>query len=162
MTVALFNNPKKVVVAIVVFVLIFLFMAWQSARADSEFNLYGGSAVVKGFTPALGATIKWPEAGPGVMDWEAGFLLSGESEFRGKQPNTISVFGMLVPKWKRLETGLGFAYHNNAWSYSCQETFALMAGYRGENLSVRWMHFSTAGSCKPNPGRDFLVAGWRF
>lgn len=158
----LFDNPKKVVVAIVIFVLIFLAMLWNDAKAESEVSFQGGSAVVKGPTPAVGLNLKWPEAGPGTTDWEAGFLLSGQSEFRGEQPNTVSVYGMLVPSWKRFETGLGFAYHNNAWSYSCQETFALMAGYRGERLSLRWMHFSSAGSCKPNPGRDFVVASWRF
>ena len=158
----LFNNSKGVVVGIVIFILVFLAMAWRDAKADSELTFVGGSAVVKGYAPAIGLDVRWPEAGPGTTDWEAGFLLSGESEYKGTQPNTVSLYGMLVPNYKGFETGLGFAYHNNAWAYSCQETFALMAGYRTKRLMVRWMHFSSAGSCKPNPGRDFVLVGWRF
>lgn len=157
----LFDNEKGVIVAIVVFVLLFLFLAFKDAKASS-LDFFAGSAMVKGATPAVGLNVKWPEAGPGTTDWEAGFLLSGQSEFRGDQPNTVSLYGMLVPNWNRFELGLGFAYHNNDWAYTCQETFALMAGYRLEHLSIRWQHFSSAGSCKPNPGRDFLLIGWRF
>jgi hypothetical protein len=158
----LFDNAKPVLATIVIFVLMFLLFASRDARADSELTFDVGSAMVRGYTPTIGLNVRWPEAGPGRMDWEAGFHLSGQSTNKQENPNAFTLYGMLVPNWGPVELGLGFAYTNTPWEYTCQETAALMAGYRYKRVTLRWYHYSSAGSCKPNAGRDFLKLGWRF
>lgn len=159
----LFNNQKAVVIAIVVFVAFLLWLFAIPARAESELRVEAGSAMVRGETPALGLEVRWPLAGPVGTDWEAGFLLSAQSTHRRENPNAFTAYGMIVDGWRRFELGLGFAYTNVDWEYACRETAALMARYRASaRLAVQWRHFSSAGSCRPNAGRDFLTASWRF
>jgi hypothetical protein len=153
---------KGVVYIVAMFVALYLLLLAHDARADSEMRVQAGSAVLRGETPFLGLNVKWPDAGPGTTDWEAGFLLSGASDHRKHNPQAVTAYGMLVPNYGPFELGVGFAYTNNEWEYTCQGTFALMAGYMRSRWSLRWMHFSSAGSCLPNSGRDFIAAGWRF
>lgn len=158
----LFDNDKPVVYAIVIFVLLLLAFFAIPSRG-SELAVEGGSAVVRGETPALGLNLRWPQQGPARTDWEAGFLLSGQSDHNRDNPNAFTLYGMLVDGYKNFEMGLGFAYTNTEWEYTCQETAALMARWRfTPRLTVQWRHFSSAGSCKPNAGRDFATVMWRF
>jgi hypothetical protein len=160
--VKLFDNPRSAVYAIVVFVLILFTLFAIKARA-SDLYVEGGAALVRGETAALGLNINWPQQGPAHTDWEAGFLLSGTSEYYRENPNAITLYGMLVDGYKNFELGLGFAYTNVEWEYTCQETFALMARWRfTPRLAAQWRHFSSAGSCKPNAGRDIATISWRF
>ena len=158
----IFDNEKGVVAAIVIFVLLLLTLFSIKARG-SELTFEGGSAMVRGETPVIGLNVRWPRQGPVNTDWEAGFLLSAQSEEKRENPNAFTGYGLIVDGYKNFEMGLGFAYTNVEWEYSCQLTAALMARWRfGQRMALQWRHFSSAGSCKPNPGRDFLTWSWRF
>lgn len=159
----LFRNPKSVVVLIVLFILTFLFLLSREARAE-EIYFDAGSAVLRGYTPTVGLNIAWRGAGPVNTDYELGFKLIGDSEFKGEeQSNQFVVHGMLVDGWKKAEMGIGFGYFNVPSDYNCQFNFALLGRYRfTDRIHAQWQHFSTAGSCRPNYGRDLLTLGWRF
>ena len=158
----LLNNEGATLAAIALFVALFIWAAARDAKAESVLTLDGGSAMVRGYTPTLGFNVKWPEAGPARTDWEAGFHLSGQSRHHRDNPNAFTLYGMLVPNVGPVELGFGFAYTNVAWEYACKETTALMAGYRHARWTLRWYHYSSAGSCTPNAGRDFLKIGRSF
>lgn len=159
----LFQNPKQVVVLITVFVLLLLLLFSVKSRG-SDLTVEGGAALLRGETPTLGLTITWPQAGPVDTDYELGFQLVGQSDGdSGPQPNAIMVHGALVDGWKNFEAGLGFYAHNVDWEYNCDFGFHLLARYRfTERLGMQWRHYSSAGSCRPNKGRDLLTLGWRF
>jgi hypothetical protein len=158
----LFDNNKGVVYVIIAFVVLLLLLFATKSRG-SELTFEGGSAMVRGYTPALGLNINFPRAGPVNTDYEVGFLLSGQSTHHKNNPNAFTGYGLIVDGYKNFEMGLGFAYTNVAWEYTCQTTAALMARWRvTPKIAVQWRHFSSAGSCKPNAGRDFLTASWRF
>jgi hypothetical protein len=159
----LFRNPWQAVVAIVIFVALFMFLLSKEARSE-EIYVDAGSTVVRGYTPTIGLNLAWKEQGPKNTDYELGFKLIGDSEFKGEdQSNQFVVHGMLVDGWKNAEMGVGFAYFNVESDYNCQFTFSMLARYRfTQRIHAQWHHFSTAGSCKPNYGRDLLTLGWRF
>lgn len=159
----LFNNSKPLVYGIALFVALMLLLFSVKSRGE---DLYfdAGSAVVRGYTPTIGLNIVWHEAGPVNTDYEAGFNLIGQSDYKGEhQPNQFVVHGMLVDGWKNAELGMGFAYFNNQTAYNCQFTYSMLARYRfTQDIHIQWHHFSTSGSCKPNLGRDLLTIGYRF
>lgn len=158
----LFDNPKPVLYAIVAFVALLLALFAIKSRA-SDLSVEGGSAMVRGETPALGLVVRWPQAGPVNTDWEVGFLLSGQSYHYQDNPNAFTAYGLIVDGWKKFELGFGFAYTNVSWEYTCQYTAALMARWRvSDRIAVQWRHFSSAGSCEPNAGRDFATVSWKF
>lgn len=158
----LFDNEKKVVYAIVAFVVLLLTLFAVKSRG-SDLTFEGGSAMVRGYTPTVGLAVHWPQAGPVNTDWEAGFLLSGQSTNKEENSNAFTVYGMIVDGYGPFEMGLGFAYTNTEWEYTCHETAALMARWKfNPRVAFQWRHFSSAGSCKPNAGRDFATLSWRF
>jgi hypothetical protein len=159
----LFRNPWQAVVGIVIFLVLFVFLLNKEARSE-EVYFDAGSAVIRGFTPTIGLNIAWKEEGPKKTDYELGFKLIGDSEFKGEdQSNQFVVHGMLVDGWKNAEMGIGFAYFNVKTEYNCQFTFSMLGRYRfTDRIHAQWQHFSTAGSCTPNYGRDLLTLGWRF
>ena len=159
----LFRNPWQAVIAIVIFVLLFMLLLSKEARSE-EVYFDAGSAMLRGFTPTVGLNIAWKGEGPKNTDYELGFKLIGDSEFKGEdQSNQFVVHGMLVDGWKNAEMGIGFAYFNVPSDYNCQFTFSMLGRYRfSDRIHAQWHHFSTAGSCTPNYGRDLLTIGWRF
>lgn len=158
----MFDNNKAMVALIVLFVAALMILFSIKARA-SDLLFEGGSAIVRGETPVIGLQVRWPQAGPVNTDWEAGFLLSAQSEHKRSNPNAFTGYGLIVDGYRNFEMGLGFAYTNVEWEYSCQLTAALMMRWRfSDRIAAQWRHFSSAGSCKPNPGRDFITLSWRF
>jgi hypothetical protein len=158
----LFNNKKTVLAAIIVFVGIFFSLLAIKARSE-EIYVLGGSAIVRGESPTLGLNIAWKEQGPKNTDYELGFYLIGESEHYRDNSNQVVVFGNLVDGYKKFEMGLGFAYFNNQSEYTCQTTFSLLARWKfSSRFHVQAHHFSSAGTCTPNAGRDLLLIGYRF
>lgn len=133
------------------------------SRAE-ELYFDAGSAMVRGETATVGLNVAWKEQGPVNTDYELGFKLIGDSDFKGKhQSNQFVVHGLIVDGWKNLEMGMGFAYFNVPSDYACQFTYSMLARYRfTQRIHTQWQHFSTAGSCSPNYGRDLLTIGWRF
>lgn len=160
----LFRNPKSVVYLIVAFVLALLLLFALHARAESTLQVEGGAAVLRGYTPALGLSIQWPRAGPADTDYELGFMLIGDGTYDDEDfGNQVVWYGMLWDGYRQIELGLGAAYFNVESPFTCDFTFALGARWRiTERVSAQWRHYSTAGSCQPNTGRDLLTAAWRF
>lgn len=158
----LFDNPKPALYAIIVFVgLMLLLFSVKSRGEDLYFD--AGSAIVRGEAPVIGLNIAWKEAGPVNTDYELGFKLIGQSEHYKENSNQFVVHAMLVDGWKNFEMGMGFAYFNVPSEYTCQFTYSLLARYRfTQRIHMQAHHFSSAGSCDPNAGRDLLTLGWRF
>jgi hypothetical protein len=160
---ALFGNRKKMVYVIVAFVAaLLLLFAIKSRGSDLTFE--GGAAMVRGETPAIGLNIQWLRAGPVGTDYELGFDLIGQSTYRNVDvSNQIVWHAMLWDGYKKAELGIGAAYFNVPSPYACQFGFTLGARWRfTDHLAAQWRHYSSAGSCTPNVGRDLLTLGWRF
>jgi hypothetical protein len=159
----LFRNPKGAVYAILAFVAILLLLFSVKSRGEQTLEFEAGAAVLRGETPVIGLTIGCPECGPVNTSYEFGFDLVGDSHDYEDSPNSIGPRVMLVDGYKKFEAGLGFQWWNVATGYTCQFTFALMARYRAtDRVAVQWRHSSSAGSCRPNVGRDLVTVAWRF
>jgi len=159
----LFRNSKGTVIAIVAFVVALLVLFAVRARAEQTLAFEGGMAMLRGQTPAIGLTIGCPDCGPVGTGYELGFDLIGDSHDYQDSPNAIGPRVMLVDGWRRAELGLGFQWWNVETPYTCQFTFALMARWRfTDRIAAQWRHSSSAGSCRPNVGRDLLAVGWTF
>lgn len=164
----LFQNPGRVVIGIIVFVAALIALFSVISRADAHENrqtltLEAGRAVIRGETDVLGFTVACKLCGPAGTDYEYGFELIGQSEFYNKNPNVIQLHAQIVDGWRRFEMGLGFYAMNNRQEYVCPFGFHLLARWRfTERIALQWRHSSSAGSCRPNAGRDLLTAGWRF
>lgn len=159
----LFRNPRPTVYLIIGFVVLLLLLFSITSRA-SELQVEGGAAVLRGYTPTLGLSIQWPGAGPANTDYEVGFNLVGDGTYNGVEfGNQVTWYGMLWDGYRGIELGLGAAYTNVENPFACQFTFALGARWRiAERVAAQWRHYSTAGSCQPNTGRDLLTLSWRF
>jgi hypothetical protein len=160
---ALFRNPKGAVYAIVAFVIVLLLLF--SIRSEgSELQVEGGAAVLRGYTPTIGLSIQWPDKGPAGTDYELGFLLIGDGDYNGVEfGNQVTWYAMLWDGYRGVELGLGGAYTTVENPFACQATFSLGARWRPtDRISAQWRHFSSAGSCQPNVGRDLLTLSWRF
>jgi hypothetical protein len=61
------------------------------------------------------------------------------------------------------EIGIGAAYFQNTnRALGKNLTWSLSLGFGGEHWSVRFRHFSNAGSGSPNLGQDLLTIGYEF
>jgi len=68
-----------------------------------------------------------------------------------------------VIEYKRYEIGIGPAYFqstNRALGTSL--VWAVSLGYGGDHWSIRFRHYSNAGSGTPNLGQDALTIGYAF
>ena len=159
----LFRNPKGAVYLIAAFVLALLLL-FAIKSEGSELQVEGGAAVLRGYTPTIGLSIQWPDQGPAGTDYEFGFLLIGDGNYDGAEfGNQVTWYAMLWDGYRAVELGLGAAYTTVENPFACQTTFSLGARWRfSERASAQWRHFSSAGSCQPNVGRDLLTLSWRF
>lgn len=157
----LFRNKAEWLV--VLFVIALLTLLAISARA-SELQVEGGAAVLRGYTPTLGLSIQWPDKGPAHTDYELGFMLIGDGTYNEVDfGNQVVWYGMLWDGYRAIELGIGAAYFNVESPFTCQFTFALGARWRfTERMAAQWRHYSTAGSCAPNSGRDLATISYRF
>lgn len=159
----LFRNPKGAVYGILVFVMALLLLFAIRARAEQTLAVEAGAAVLRGQTPAIGLTGACVQCGPVGTSWEYGFDLIGDSHDYADNPNVIQLRGQIVDGWRRAEIGLGFYWQNVETEYVCDFGFHLLARWRFANrLSAQWRHSSSAGSCRPNVGRDLLTVSYRF
>lgn len=68
-----------------------------------------------------------------------------------------------VAVYKKLEVGIGPAYFQNTnRALGKNLTFSLSLGYGGEKWSIRFRHYSNAGSGSPNLGQDMITVGYSF
>lgn len=135
---------------------------------EPAFEPQVGAAVLRGSaTAALGASVRWPEAGPGTSDWECGLFVIDEYDYHGSsQPRQAIANCLLVAHIikKRVDFGAGAAYLYNTDAINGSNlNFALLARYQiTDRLTISWRHWSNAGLAQPNVGRDVVFVGWRF
>lgn len=161
----LFRNPKSAVYGIVAFVVVLLILfAVRSHGAERQTLAFeAGAAVLRGETPAIGLTAACRDCGPAGTSWEYGFDLIGDSHDYQDNPNVIQLRAQIVDRWKRAELGLGFYWQNVETEYVCDFGFHLLARWRfTDRLTAQWRHSSSAGSCRPNQGRDLATLAWSF
>ena len=158
------SNPGKAQLGILVFILLLLGGFATQCRAEPVMQFEGGSTIVRGYTPAIGLTIIWPEAGPLDADFQCGIQLVGTSEYRSDNPNQAAVQCLVVDGYKKLDLGIGVVALQNTDDYNgSHANFSLMAGYRfTDKFGVIYRHWSNAGSVDPNLGRDMLLVTYRF
>ena len=165
---ALFQNKKQMVIYIVIFLVLFFGSFLVSKRAmgaESILQLSGGNTLARGPTEVLDLTVVFPQAGPKGSDFEFGVTMIGTSDYFGKpQPNNFLWHGELVNGYGNFDVGFGAAYLQKPDIYlGCNLQFTLQLQYR---WSSRWVtkiqHFSSAGTCSPNTGRDMALIGYRF
>lgn len=159
------SNPRASQIGILVFVLVLLGAFATQCRAESVMQFEGGSTVVRGYTPVIGLTIIWPEAGPLDADFQCGIQLVGTSTFRDKdQSNQAAVQCLVVDGYKKLDLGIGVVALQNTDDYNgSHANFSLMAGYRfTDKFGIRYRHWSNAGSVDPNLGRDMVLLTYKF
>lgn len=158
------SNPRKAQLAILVFVLILLGTFATQCRAESVVQFEGGSTVARGYTPVVGITVVWPEAGPKDADFQCGIMLVGTSNYKSDNPNQAAVQCLLVDGYKKLDLGIGVVALQNTDDYNGSHgNFSLMAGYRfTDKFGLIYRHWSNAGSVKPNLGRDMVLLTYRF
>lgn len=75
----------------------------------------------------------------------------------------IFFHGQRIVEYKMAEIGIGAAYFQNTnRALGKNLTWSLSLGFGGEHWSVRFRHFSNAGSGSPNLGQDLLTIGYEF
>lgn len=158
----LFRNPKAAIIAIVIFLA--LFLATFAVRADTTFSFEGGSTVVRGPAPALALVVDQKDVIAGRADVQYTLNLIGSSTWRGEdQPNQIVAGVQVVNGFGPVDFGLGLAVMQNEDAYNSGDVnFSLSVRYTYKRVSVVLRHYSNAGSSFPNYGRDVLMASWRF
>lgn len=158
------RHAGSVQLILLIVVLLLLGSFATTCRSESIIQVEGGSTLSRGYTPALGLTIVWPESGPGDADFQCGLMLVGTSEFKTNNPNQAAVQCLIVDGYKRFDLGLGIVALQNTDDYNSSHTnFSLLAGYRfTDRLGVIYRHWSNAGTTKPNIGRDMLLLTYRF
>lgn len=160
-------NPRNPKTQIMVGIVLALFLAGAATTCRGEPLLqFGiGSTIIRGQAPVIDLAVVYPQAGPADSDYVAGLTLIGESDYRGPQRNQIAWRAGIVEGFGRFDVGIGAAILQNEDAFnSCRMQFVLSLGYR----FLRWpvtagvQHFSNAGTCFPNVGRDMATISWRF
>lgn len=127
-----------------------------------------GSAVIRGYTPAIGIEGNFPLPITRFKSYvEVGMLDVGTSNFNGVhyENNLIWRSVFLVNVVGGLDAGIGASYMDNPYPYNGTKTnAALELAYRFKSvpLTLKYEHFSDAGSVEPNYGRDILFVSYRF
>lgn len=167
-----FGNAVAVQVVLYTMVIVFfLAMLTHCGKAKAaDLDIMAGSTIVRGPTGVIGMNVRFPEVVANYATLSIGFDIIGQSLY-GCMHNTLCnnnqavVHAQVVaPLPSKFELGIGVAHLQHADSYNCGSIdFSLSIQrpvYRDSFL--RYQHFSSAGTCSPNGGRDILMLGWRF
>lgn len=159
------RGNRKTQLGVALFVILFTLALARWARADEPYVQMGvGSAIVRGEAPLLDLSIVYPGKAPRGADYTFGVTLIGESDYGDRhQRGQIAWRAQLVDGFGKFDLGLGAAYLQNEDIYnSCHLEFSLSAAYRFKWGTLEYLHFSNAGTCMPNVGRDLLFWAHRF
>lgn len=156
----LFNNKPNVVVAIVIFVLLFGWLVVSEAKAEGTFEL--GPTWLSGFDNN-GYGFVYTERV--AEKWDLGLHLISEQDFYNTViPNNGGFFVQRVVCKGNFCMGLGATrWINTSRLIGSEFTFGLMVGYQfNDQWGVRIRHWSNAGTKKPNRGQDLLTLTYTF
>jgi hypothetical protein len=145
---------------ILAFLLVLAFFFYNEANA-AEFEV--GPGLLSGEYSEGGALIFTERVGM----WSIGGGYISKQYCHCTLPDSIkeNIFfqGQRIVEYKRAEIGIGAAYFQNTnRALGKNLTWSLSFGYGGEHWSVRFRHFSNAGSGTPNLGQDILTLGYLF
>lgn len=160
----LFNNPKKVVKFIALFLGIALLSIFFATRGDAaELEIGYGKALVRGETDVIDVAVISPNR-IGTIDLFAGALLIGSYKFDGVEyGNQAVVRAGFTARNHGFGTTIGVAriQHDDRLNTGVVN-FNLGLSYQYDHFIVEYLHLSNAGTSSPNLGRDMLIVGWRF
>lgn len=161
------NNTKvKVILLAVIGLFLCSFFVKACRGAEMKMDFVAGSALVRGNAGAFGLNVCQPRVIANFADWCNGFMLIGDSSWRGKHSDFQAVLHSQVVAhlWLGFELGIGVAHMQHSDEYnSGSVNFSLSLERRVyKNFYLRYQHFSNAGTSMPNEGRDLLLSTWRF
>lgn len=185
-----FGNALPVQIILYVMVAIFFFGLLThcgKAKADEapaalyqsqslQLDILAGSTVVRGPTGVLGMNLRFPGIVAHYADLSVGFDIIGQSNWcsGGTGPqcfnnNQAVIHAQIVAplRWG-YELGIGVAHLQHSDNYNSGSIdFSLSLQHqlwarKFPNVYWRYQHFSCAGTCSPNEGRDMLLLGYRF
>lgn len=161
----LFNNPKKAILLIAVFLALIL-AAFATTCRSAELNFESGASVMHGHPVTIGLSVDFAhqyDVGVDAQDFnfQCGVLLKASA--RGN-PNNIGVQCLVVDGFGRFDLGIGPAYLQNTDSLNGSHlNFSLLARYRFTNqISLVYRHWSNAGTKMPNVGSDMTFIAFTF
>lgn len=134
-----------------------LLLSGAAHAGDPDLLVSGGAAVIRGYIPAIDLTLRWDHAD---YAYEAGGTLIAPTVHEGVTQRTqLAIHLSYVRRFGPFDFGMGPAYLNSIDTYNGSHfNMKLVAGWRFNRWSVRWVHFSNAGSSDVNKGRDTLFA----
>jgi hypothetical protein len=174
-----FGNAPGVQVALYIMVAAFVIgMVTHCATAKgAELEVVTGSTVVRGPTGVLGMNLRFPGIIANYGTLNAGFDIIGQSNWcsggrTGPEcfnNNQAAVHVQAVAPLKfDFDLGIGVAKLQHKDNYNSGPiNFSLSLEHPvwkklWPNVFWRYQHFSCAGTCSPNEGRDMLLVAYRF
>jgi hypothetical protein len=174
-----FGNALPVQIVLYVMVgLFFAAMVTHCGKAKgAELDILTGSTVVRGYSGVIGMNVRYPRLVANYADLSVGFDIIGQSTWcsggrTGPQcfnNNQAAVHAQVIAPLKyNFELGIGVAKLQHVDNYNSGPiNFSLSLQHtvwksKIPQLYWRYQHFSCAGTCSPNTGRDILLLGWRF
>lgn len=126
-----------------------------AASAHADPTVYGGLGVTvkRGLTAGMDITLVYPQSN---FAYEVGGTLIAPAA--GDDHSQLALHVAYVRRFGRWDFGLGPAYLNSIDAYNGSHVnMKLVAGYRFDCWTVRWLHFSNGGSSDVNKGRDIVL-----
>ena len=150
----IFNNPKKTVYAILLFIVLYFTIRGCESQASS---VEGGPSILSGYGLVYTESL--------TDKWDVGLVMVSDQEWKDQSAdNNGGFFVQRLVRYKRFQMGLGAAY----WIATSQ----LIGSNVGYHLSIhfdltdKWRfnvrHWSNAGATPNNRGQDLLTLGYMF
>lgn len=149
----IFDNPKPVVYAIIVFLILFF-----SIRSCQASGVELGPTLLDGYGLVYSESLN--------KDWDAGVMLISDQNWDGiEEGNNGGVFIERLARYKRFSMGLGAA----GWIGKSRIigehlgfTMSMHYLFLGDRVSLNYRHWSNAGTSINNRGQDLVTVGWMF
>lgn len=158
-----FKNPKPVVWAIVLFLCAFFYAVYSEAK-EQTFLEIGGGVLSGEYSDSTAIAVTERFKGK----YDLGFILiSDQTCYCSKGPSPMSsyfiTYAQRITTFKNWEFGIGLAHASETNRVIGQERMFTLSLYRNiGNWSIRWRHFSNAGTHERNTGQDVISVGYRF
>ncbi len=160
----LFNNPKPAIIAIVLFIMCWLWM--RSCEGETLFTVGAGMTSAE-FSDSTGIIFserfndKW-QVDLVLIGEQAGNFKEGTTQIRNNF--SIGVSRIVMSRHKRFELGLGVAkWQNTSRIFGCDMTFHLNLAWNIQRRwALTWDHWSNAGTCTPNSGQELISIRYKF